>query len=91
MKAIFTACVISLSLPFMGIKAQEWIDITSEYLKNPGFDNNSSAGWTYTSDASAQRCTYETMEFWQGTFDIYQTVKVPNGKYRISEIGRAHV
>lgn len=84
MKAIFTACVISLSLPFMGIKAQEWIDITSEYLKNPGFDNNSSAGWTYTSDASAQRCTYETMEFWQGTFDIYQTVKVPDGKYRVS-------
>ena len=81
MKTFLTACIVSAFLPVTVIKAQEWIDITSEYLINPGFDNNSSAGWTYTSDAAAQRCTYETMEFWQGTFDIYQTV----------EIGRAHV
>lgn len=84
MKTFLTACIVSAFLPVTVIKAQEWIDITSEYLINPGFDNNSSAGWTYTSDAAAQRCTYETMEFWQGTFDIYQTVEVPNGKYRVS-------
>lgn len=83
MKAFLTACIISVSIPLVEARAQEWIDITNEYLKNPGFDNNSNTGWTYTSDASAQRCTYETMEFWNGTFDIYQIMDVPNGKYRI--------
>lgn len=83
MKALLTACIAFLSLPAIGLKAQEWIDITGEYLKNPGFDNNSNAGWTYTNVSSTQ-CTYEAMEFWQGTFDIYQTVEVPNGKYRVS-------
>ena len=83
MKAFLTACIISISIPLVEARAQEWIDITNEYLKNPGFNNNSNTGWTYTSDASAQRCTYETMEFWNGTFDIYQIMDVPNGKYRI--------
>lgn len=63
---------------------QSWLDLTSEYIVNPNFDNNQSTGWTYTSNASSQQLNYEAMEFWNGTFDIYQTVNVPNGKYRIS-------
>ena len=63
---------------------QSWLDLTSEYIVNPNFDNNQSTGWTYTSDASSQQLNYNAMEFWNGTFDIYQKVNVPNGKYRIS-------
>jgi hypothetical protein len=64
--------------------AQTWIDLTDEYIQNPNFDNNMSTGWTYTSDAHSQAVNYNAMEVWQGTFNIYQTVNVPNGKYRIS-------
>ncbi len=65
-------------------KAQDWINVTNEYVTNPNFDNGSSQGWTYTSDANNIRVNYDAMEFWQGTFNIYQTVNVPNGKYRLS-------
>ena len=64
--------------------AQTWMDLTDEYIQNPNFDNNMSTGWTYTSDAHSQVVNYNAMEFWQGTFNIYQTLAVPNGKYRIS-------
>jgi hypothetical protein len=63
---------------------QSWLDLTSEYIVNPNFDNNQSTGCTYTSNASSQQLNYNAMEFWNGTFDIYQKVNVPNGKYRIS-------
>lgn len=64
--------------------AQSWIDLTDGYIQNPSFDNNMSTGWTYTSDANSQALNYNAMEFWQGTFNIYQTANVPNGKYRVS-------
>ena len=63
---------------------QDWIDITDYYVESPRFDNNSSAGWTVVSNAHSQNKDYNTMEFWNGTFNIYQTFDVPNGKYRLS-------
>lgn len=70
--------------PSEGLTLDSWIDITDIYIENPGFDGNSIQGWTFTSDASSQTTGYEGMEFWNGTFNIYQTVEVPNGKYRLS-------
>ena len=64
--------------------AADWIDITEYYVKSPRFDNNSSAGWNVVSNASSQNKNYNTMEFWYGTFNINQTINIPNGKYRIS-------
>jgi hypothetical protein len=55
--------------------AQTWMDLTDEYIQNPNFDNNMSTGWTYTSDAHSQVVNYNAMEFWQGTFNIYQDRK----------------
>ena len=72
-----------LMLPLM-LHAQQWIDVTEAYIQNPTFDNSLATGWTYTSNASSQRGEYEGWEFWNGTFNIYQTVNVPNGKYRLS-------
>jgi len=83
MRKLFTvACALVLSLGAQ-VKAADWIDLTS-LLTNPNFDNNSNTGWTYTSDAVSQQLTYEAMEFWYGTFDIYQKVSgLANGKYRL--------
>ena len=61
-----------------------WIDVTNAYIVNPGFDNNSKTGWSINSNAGSQVTGNEAMEFWNGRFDIYQTVYVPNGKYRLS-------
>ena len=62
--------------------AQSWIDLTDEYITNPSFENGN-MGWKFNSNASSQAVNYQTMEFWNGTFNIYQENNVPNGKYRI--------
>ena len=65
--------------------AGDWQDVTSQLIENPGFDNNSSQGWTWTSNAGSQTVRVECMEFWNGTFDIWQNVKgLPAGHYRLS-------
>ena len=69
---------------FSNAYSQDWIDITNEYIKNANFDGNSYNGWEYTNNATNFQCNYECLEFWRGTFDIHQTLNVPNGKYRIS-------
>ena len=61
-----------------------WTDITDFFVKSPRFDNNSSIGWIVESNAESQNKNFETMEFWNGTFNLYQTKEVPNGKYRLS-------
>lgn len=72
-------CLCSLLL-----HSQSWIDLTEAYITNPHFDTNSTQGWIYTSDASNQAGGYGGWEFWNGSFNIYKTITVPNGKYRIS-------
>ncbi len=76
--------LLALTLVPSLTQAQSWIDVTNEYITNPNFDDNTATGWTYTSDASGQNLNFGAMEFWQGTFNIHQTINVPNGKYRIS-------
>lgn len=83
MKTIKHLLCVVLALP-LTLHAQQWVDVTEAYVANPNFDGNSSAGWTYVSDAQSQKGDYEGWEFWNGTFDIHQTVTVPNGKYRLS-------
>ena len=62
-----------------------WVDVTSFLLQNPGFDNNSGDGWTWECNARSQQRTYDAMEFWYGTFNIWQTLEgLPSGKYRLS-------
>ncbi len=80
-KLMLILAMLALSL---GVKA-DWKDVTSVFITNPGFDNNSSKGWTWTSNASSQTLRAECMEFWNGTFDIWQDIKdLPQGHYRLS-------
>lgn len=64
---------------------KQWIDVTDQYVVNPGFDGNSLSGWTYTASAGGRGAACEAMEFWNGTFNIHQTLSaLPQGHYRMS-------
>lgn len=62
--------------------AQEWIDM-SDLITNRTFDSDAS-GWTISASAGNQGVQYGVMEFWNGTFDISQTLTgLPDGRYRV--------
>ena len=64
---------------------KSWVDVTDRFLKNTGFDGNNQNGWTWESNASSQNANYDCMEFWNGVFNLWQTVKdAPQGMYRLS-------
>ena len=71
---IITTMLFMAGLTNYSHAKSEWIDITEERLVNPGFDGNSNKGWTFVSNAGSQAVRCESMEFWNGTFDIYQTI-----------------
>lgn len=81
---IIIVCALSACVQ-LARAASQWIDVTSQYIVNPDFSGNSNQGWTYESSASSQAVRCEAMEFWDGTFDIHQTMKqLPAGHYRLS-------
>jgi len=62
-----------------------WTDVTSLFIKNPGYDNDQTTGWQWESNAQSQTARCESMEFWNGTFNLHQTVRnAPKGRYRLS-------
>jgi uncharacterized repeat protein (TIGR02543 family) len=68
--------------------AKSWIDVTSQYVTNADFSGNSNTGWTFKSNGGSNTVRCEAMEFWNGTFDVHQTVKsLPQGQYRLSVQG----
>ena len=70
------------------VKAAEWIDQTEKYIVNPSFTGNSIKAWTMVDTwAGSTACNYGCQEFWQGVWNFYQTLSVPNGKYRVSVYG----
>ena len=75
---------LAATFPSNELNITDWIDITDDFIESPRFDNNSSAGWTVEGNAENKIKEYNTMEFWKGTFNLYQTINVPNGKYRLS-------
>ncbi|MCR5131739.1 MAG: CotH kinase family protein [Prevotella sp.] len=71
--------------PLQSYAEKNWIDVTEEYLVNPNFDGNTNVGWTYSSNAGSQAVRCEAMEFWNGTWDLYQIISIlPAGQYRFS-------
>ena len=81
-----TYLLLLLSFTIITSTAEEqWIDVTRLMIVNPTFDNNSQSGWQWDATAYSQTARCECMEFWNGTFDIHQTVaNAPKGKYRLS-------
>lgn len=81
------AVVLMLALSGVSVRAAQWIDVTEQYIVNPNFLNNSNEGWTMEGYAGSTACNYACQEFWQGIWNFYQTVELPNGHYRISVNG----
>ncbi len=79
-----TSTLLTLTLCLFAHAEVTWLDITDSYIENPRFDNGSMKGWAINSSAQNTQTGYGGMEFWNGTFDISQSLYVPNGKYRIS-------
>ncbi|MBR2192809.1 MAG: lamin tail domain-containing protein [Bacteroidaceae bacterium] len=81
---------IALCSIHLGASAQDgyqWLDMT-HLINNPRFENNTNDGWDCWGNASSQNLSYGCQEFWNGTFDIWQTLwDIPNGKYRLSVNG----
>lgn len=81
-KTIGVALVLLLGMGGMAQAQEEWIDM-SELIGNRTFDSDAS-GWTISASASNQGVQYGVMEFWNGTFDISQTLAgLPDGRYRV--------
>ena len=70
------------------LQAEQWLDVTDRYVQNPGYDNNQKDGWTWHAASSSTNTDYGCQEFWNGSFEMYQTITgLSNGKYRISVQG----
>ena len=65
-------------------QAEEWIDVTDNYVVNPRYDNNDLAtGWSGTPLGSYN--PMENAEHYSKNYDTYQTLSgMPAGKYRVS-------
>lgn len=79
-------CVLdNFKLEYMGEGEPMWIDLTDQLIQNPRFTNNDQSGWQWNSEAESQTARCECMEFWNGSFDIHQTLYgLSKGKYRLS-------
>lgn len=66
----------------------QWVDVTSLFLTNPSFDNNSTVGWDWWSNANSQQANFDCFEFWNGIFTFGQELNglIP-GRYRLSVQG----
>ena len=66
-------------------QAQTWTDITASCIDDPTYARGNYEGWTL--DAwwvGSTNTRTHCQEFWNGMWDFYRTVKVPEGRYRIT-------
>ncbi len=79
-KADLTQAIFDYKL--LNATSEKPLDMTS-YITNPGFDENTGTGWSNTGTIN-----YHSAEFYEKTFDMYQTVKgLPAGKYTLQMRG----
>ena len=63
----------------------KWIDVTSQYFRNPSFDTQDKSDWDFRGNANAfGRIANGAMEMWQGWMEVSKEIEVPNGHYRFS-------
>lgn len=77
-------CICLAFSPSGKVQAEEWIDITDDYVTNPSFNNNDrTTGWEGTPFGAAN--PWENAEHYQTTFDSYQNITgLQPGRYRVS-------
>lgn len=65
-----------------------WVDVTSQYFKNPSFDTQDKSDWEFSGQADAfARIAYGAIEMWQGWMEASRELSLPNGHYRFSMQG----
>ncbi|MBQ9285756.1 MAG: lamin tail domain-containing protein [Bacteroidaceae bacterium] len=65
--------------------ATRWVDVTSEYFKNPTFSTGDRSDWTFEGEASSFAfIRVGCIEMWQGWMHMHRELAVPNGRYRLS-------
>lgn len=85
----FFRCLLAFIAVLCGTSSlhaeNRWIDVTANFLKNPGFDINDQSDWVMTGEASAfGAISYSCMEMWNGYMRLeHSQANVPNGHYRI--------
>ena len=79
-------CTLLMAVGLVAKAEMKWVDVTSNYLKNPGFNTGDRSDWSITGNAGALGAiSYSCMEMWNGYMRIEHTqTGVPNGHYRIS-------
>lgn len=76
---LFFACLLCT----FQMHGQNLVNMTN-FVSNPSFENNTKDGWQWESTAWSTNTDFETQEFWNGTFNMYQVINnLPNGKYRV--------
>lgn len=74
----------------------KWVDVTSQYFRNPTFDTQDKSDWEFRGQADAfARIANGAIEMWQGWMEASRELTLPNGHYRFSMQGlfrfRRHV
>ena len=81
MKKVFL--LFGLLSSVLAIQAQEWTDITDNYVTNPRYENNDLSGWEGTPLGSYN--PKNNAEHYQKNYNTYQTITgLTAGTYRIS-------
>ena len=62
-----------------------WVDVTSQYFKNPSFQTGDKSDWTFDGEAgSFALIRVGCIEMWQGWMHMSRQLQLPNGRYRVS-------
>jgi hypothetical protein len=81
-KAKTTLSQAITAFKLLNASSSQPVDLTAR-LNNPGFDDNNATGWS-----GAGTVGYHSVEFYQKTFNMYQTLAgLPAGKYRLQVRG----
>lgn len=73
-------CIVS------GAQAEtRWIDVTSQYFKNPTFQSGDKSDWDFDGEANSFAIVrVGCIEMWQGWMHMSRELSLPNGHYRVS-------
>ena len=88
MSVVLTMCAL---LPAALQAQNKWIDVTANYITNPGFNDGTYNGWTmnrYYYGGGSVNLRAGVMECWNDAFLLKQTIQnLPAGNYRLTANG----
>ncbi len=84
-KTIISLAIILLAIAADAGAATRWVDVTSEYFRNPSFNTQDKSDWIFEGEAkSFAVIRVGCIEMWEGWMHMSRELTVPNGHYRLS-------